>query len=69
LPFTLLVDTDHKIAEMYGAWGEKALKERMYVGIFRSHFIVDENGKIVDVQIGIKPDDSVMKALESITRS
>ena len=66
LPFTLLVDEGHTIADVYGVWGEKALKDRMYVGIFRSHFVIDENGKLVDVQIGIKPDDSVAQALEKI---
>jgi peroxiredoxin Q/BCP len=42
LPFTLLVDEDHAIAEAYGAWGEKSNYGKTYMGIIRSHFVIDE---------------------------
>ncbi|MEJ2078760.1 MAG: thioredoxin-dependent thiol peroxidase [Acidobacteriota bacterium] len=44
LPFHLLVDADHSIATAYGAWGEKSMYGRKYMGIVRSHFVIDENG-------------------------
>jgi len=67
LPFTLLVDQDHAIAELYGVWGEKSMYGRKYMGIIRSHFVIDEEGKIVDARVKVKPADSaelVLKALE-----
>lgn len=64
LPFTLLCDEDHAVADLYGAWGEKSFVGKTYMGIIRSHFVIDENGQLVDVRIGVKPDDSVEGALK-----
>jgi peroxiredoxin Q/BCP len=64
LPFTLLVDEDHSIAEKYGVWGEKKSFGKTYMGILRSHFVIDREGKIVDAQIKVRPEDSVRLALE-----
>jgi peroxiredoxin Q/BCP len=64
LPFTLLVDTDHKIAETYGTWGEKGTPDKPRQGILRSHYVIDEKGKIVDVQLKVKPEDSVSFAVK-----
>ena len=64
LPFTLVADEDHAIAEAYGAWGEKSMYGNKYMGIIRSHFVVDEAGKLVDVQIKVSPKDSVSGALK-----
>ena len=58
LPFTLLVDTDHKVAEEYGAWPEGASY------ITRSRFVVGEDGRLVDVQLPVKATESVQKALD-----
>src|SRR5262249_20834647 len=55
LPFTLLVDADHKVAEAYGAWGEKTNYGKTYTGIIRSHFVIDEAGKVIDAQVNVKP--------------
>lgn len=49
LPFSLLADEDHKIAEDYGVWGEKVLFGRNYMGIIRTTFVIDEKGKIEQV--------------------
>ena len=49
LPYTLLADTDHKIAEAYGAWQEKSLMGKKYMGIVRSTVIIDPNGKVARV--------------------
>lgn len=66
LPFTLLVDEDHAIAEAYGVWAEKSMYGKKYMGIERSHFVIDENGKIADAQVKIKPEDSVAKAIAAL---
>lgn len=46
LPFSLLADEDHSIADAFGAWGEKKLYGRTYMGVIRSTFVIDEKGKI-----------------------
>jgi thioredoxin-dependent peroxiredoxin len=66
LPFILLVDADHQVAEAYGVWEEKSMYGKTYLGITRSHFIIDEQGNLADVQFKISPQDSVMKALASL---
>ena len=59
LPFPLLIDSDHKVAEAYGVWsGER------YV---RSHFVIDENGNLMDVQSPVSPQDSIDKAVAVAT--
>ncbi len=64
LPFTLLVDEDHSAAEAYGVWQEKSMYGKKYMGIVRSHFVVDEAGRLADVQIKVSPTDSVELALK-----
>ena len=49
LPFTLLADTDHEVADLYGTYGEKNMYGRKYTGIKRTTFLIDEKGKIVKV--------------------
>ena len=66
LPFTLLVDEDHAVAEAYGVWGEKSMYGRKYMGIIRSHFVVDEQGRIADAQVKVSPKDSVARALATL---
>lgn len=66
LPFTLLVDDDHAVAEAYGVWGQKSMFGKKYMGIERSSFVVDETGHLVDVQIKISPSDSVEKSLAAL---
>lgn len=66
LPFTLLVDSDHTIADAYGAWGEKSMYGKKYMGVIRSHFVIDEKGKLLDVQYKVSPKDSVAKAVAAL---
>ena len=66
LPFILLTDEDHKVADRYGAWGEKKMYGRAYDGILRSHFVIDEAGRIVDAQVRVSPKDSVARAVETL---
>ncbi len=62
LPFALLVDSDHAIAEAYGVWGEKSMYGRKYMGIIRSHFVINEKGVIVDAQYNVSAKESAEKA-------
>ncbi len=66
LPFVLLSDADHAVAEAYGVWGAKTLFGKLVVGVIRSHFVIDENGRLIDVQVKVKPVDSVQRALQSL---
>lgn len=68
LNFPLLSDPDHKVADSYGAWGEKTSFGKTYEGLIRSHAVIDPNGKIADIQIGIKPDASVEQAVARVTQ-
>jgi peroxiredoxin Q/BCP len=69
LPFTLLVDQDHSIAERYGVWGEKTMYGRKYMGILRSHYVIDKEGIILDIRNKVRPDDSVRLALEVLEKT
>ena len=69
LPFHLLADEEHKVAELYGVWGEKSMYGKTYFGIIRSHFVVDAEGKIADVQYGVSAEDSVANALANLRLS
>jgi peroxiredoxin Q/BCP len=66
LPFTLIADEDHSIAEAYGVWAEKSTYGKKHMGIERSHFVIDENGRVVDAQVKVKPEDSVERALATL---
>jgi peroxiredoxin Q/BCP len=59
LPFPLLVDEGHAVANAYGVWGENRN--------VRSHFVIDENGKLADVQVQVSPEESVQRAVEAIS--
>ena len=49
MPFTLIADEDKKIVEKYQVWGEKKMYGRVYMGIFRTTYLINENGEIVHV--------------------
>lgn len=66
LPYDLLSDPDHAVLEQLGAWGEKTSFGKTYTGIIRSHYLIDENGKFADVQVNIKPKESVEKAVAAL---
>jgi thioredoxin-dependent peroxiredoxin len=63
LPYDLLSDPDHAVLEAWGAWGEKSMYGKKYLGIIRSHWVIDEQGVVADEQLGISPKDSVEKAV------
>jgi peroxiredoxin Q/BCP len=56
LPFTLLADTDKRLVETYGVWGEKKLYGKKYLGTHRVTYLIDEAGKIAAVFPTVKPD-------------
>ena len=62
LGFLLLADTDHAVAEAWGTWGEKTYKGKTYVGIIRSSFLVDEEGRIERAWYRVKPENTVPEA-------
>jgi thioredoxin-dependent peroxiredoxin len=66
LPFTLLADTGHKVAEAYGVWAEKSMYGRKYWGNLRTTFVIDADGRIAHVFPKVSPkthDDVVLGAL------
>jgi peroxiredoxin Q/BCP len=67
LPFALLSDPDHQVAETYGAWGEKKMYGRTYMGIIRSTFIIDEEGRIAKVFPRVKPKNHSQQVLEALS--
>ena len=69
LGFTLLADADHAVAEKYGAWVEKSMYGRKYMGVARATFIIGPKGKIAKVFPKVQPkkhDDIVLKALAEL---
>ena len=63
LPFRLLADTDHALAEAYGVWKEKNNYGKKYWGVERTSFIIDEQGRIAQVLPRVKPAEHVDKLL------
>ncbi|MBS1782845.1 MAG: thioredoxin-dependent thiol peroxidase [Bacteroidetes bacterium] len=65
LPFPLLADEDKKIVNAYGVWGEKKLYGKVYMGIYRTTFLIDEIGKIVDIITDVKANNHAQQILDS----
>jgi peroxiredoxin Q/BCP len=51
----------------YGAWGEKKMYGKTYEGVIRSHFVIGEDGRLLEAQIKVSPDQSVERALAFLT--
>jgi peroxiredoxin Q/BCP len=66
LPFALLSDPDHEVAEMYGAWGEKKMYGKTYMGIIRSTFVIDEEGTISKVFPRVKVKNHSQEVLDAL---
>lgn len=70
LNFTLLSDPDHKVAEIYGAWGERSMYGNKFMGIIRSTWLIDPEGRVAAVFPKIQPkqhDKKVLKALAELS--
>jgi peroxiredoxin Q/BCP len=66
LGFPLLADTDHAVAEAWGTWGEKKLYGKSYIGITRSSFLIDEQGRVQHAWYRVKADQTVPKARQAL---
>jgi peroxiredoxin Q/BCP len=66
LPFPLLADEGHAVAERYGVWGEKSMYGRKYFGIHRTTFVIDEQGTIVKIFEKVKPKGHAAEVLEAV---
>ncbi len=66
LPFPLLADTDHAVAEAYGAWGEKSMYGKKYFGILRMTFIIDGAGRIRTIFPKVKPKGHAAEVLAAL---
>jgi peroxiredoxin Q/BCP len=66
LDFPLLADTEHEVAEKFGVWGEKSMYGKKYMGIIRSAFVVDEQGKIAAAFYKVSPKDTVPKVSSAL---
>jgi thioredoxin-dependent peroxiredoxin len=66
LPFTLLADPEHEAAEAYGVWKEKRNYGKTYMGVERSTFIIDADGKVAKAMRGIRPAGHAAQVLETL---
>ena len=66
LPFTLLADTEHEVAEAYGVWVEKRNYGKVYYGIERSTFVIDAEGLVSRVMRRVKPDEHAADVLAAL---
>ena len=66
LPYTLVADPDHAIAEAYGVWKEKSMYGRKYMGIERTTFVIDEKGRIAHIFAKVKPAGHAAQVLEAL---
>ncbi len=57
LPFPLLADTEHRMVNAYGVWGEKKMYGHTFMGVFRTTFVIDEKGRISEVITKVKSKD------------
>jgi thioredoxin-dependent peroxiredoxin len=67
LPYDLLADPQTHVLEEWGVWGEKSMYGKKYMGVTRSHWVIGPDGRLLDVQIGVKPEASVEKAVKLVT--
>jgi thioredoxin-dependent peroxiredoxin len=66
LPFTLLADPEHQVADAYGAWGEKQYAGKTYLGIIRSTFVIDPEGNVARAMYGVNAERNPAEVLEAL---
>ena len=66
LPYMLLSDPDNMVSTAYSAYGEKSMYGRKYMGVIRSHFVIDAEGKLEDVRVKVSPKNSIKFALKQV---
>lgn len=67
LPFTLLADTDHAVCELYGVWGRKKFMGKEYDGVFRTTFLIGQDGTILKVFENVKPEGHSQEILRVLS--
>ncbi|MCS6870847.1 MAG: peroxiredoxin [Anaerolineae bacterium] len=68
LPYILLSDPENRLAQAFGAWGEKSMYGKKYMGIIRSHFVIDAEGKVEAAEIKVSPKESVKKGVAALLK-
>jgi peroxiredoxin Q/BCP len=68
LPFTLLADPEHEVAEAYGVWTERSMYGRKFIGIKRSTFVIDADGNVAKAMLGIRPAGHAAQVLKSLPK-
>jgi peroxiredoxin Q/BCP len=66
LPYTLLADVDHAIAEQYGVWQQKSMYGRKYWGVVRTTFIIDADGRIAKVFEKVDPENHGVEVADAV---
>lgn len=66
LPFNLLADTDHAVAEQYGVWGERSFMGKSYMGVSRSTFVIGSDGAVKKVFPKVKPAEHAADVLAAL---
>jgi peroxiredoxin Q/BCP len=66
LPFTLLADPDHEVSEQYGVWGERKYMGKTYMGVERSTFLIDPDGRVAKIMRRVKPDTHAELVLDAL---
>ncbi len=66
LPFTLLADEDHQVAETYGAWGLKKNYGKEYTGILRTTYLIGPDGSLIKIFRNVKPDGHSAEVLAAL---
>jgi thioredoxin-dependent peroxiredoxin len=66
LPFPLLADDGHKVCDLYGVWGPKKFMGREYEGVLRTTFLIDKEGKIVNVFENVRPAEHSREVLSAL---
>ncbi|MCF8363136.1 MAG: thioredoxin-dependent thiol peroxidase [Prolixibacteraceae bacterium] len=66
LNFNLIADTEKEILQQYGSWGEKKMYGKTYMGVLRTTFVIDEEGRIVDVIEKVKTKDHTNQILSTL---
>ncbi len=69
LPFTLLADTDHAVAESYGVWGLKKFMGKEYMGVLRTTFVIGPDQNLIKIFSNVKPENHYQEILALFGRS
>jgi peroxiredoxin Q/BCP len=69
LPFTLVADADHAIADRYGVWGQKTMFGRKYMGVLRTTFVISGDGRVAKIFRGVKPEGHAEEVAKLLAES